>query len=419
MIAIEGAQVMTGGGWELTDVLIEDGIVAALGEGTGGARLVIDGTGLFVGPGFVDIHAHLRDPGQTWKEDMSSGTAAAARGGFVAIVAMPNTDPAVDSGEMVRRCRKRAADVAEVDVAFAGSLTLGRGGEEMAHLDDMYDEGVRLFTDDGDAVADAGLLRRILTYTSDRPDIVIAQHAEDPAISAGGHINDGAASQTLGIVGVPASAETSVIARDLELVAETGGRYHVQHLSTARGVELVRRAKQEGLRVTAEVTPHHLRFTEEDAMSLDPSFKMYPPLRTGEDRAALISALIDGTIDVVATDHAPHGAMEKDVPFEDAPRGVTGLETAFPVTLDALEGDIGALFDRMSVAPARIAGLASHGLPVQVGAPANLTLVDPSRRWVVEAFRSRSANSPFLGRELEGSVVATIVGGEVIYGVGS
>lgn len=417
MIVVNGARVLTSSGWRTCDVAVEGEKVVAVGEVAAGPdSVVIDGSGKVLGPAFVDLHTHLRDPGQTWKEDMLTGTRSAARGGFSAVLAMPNTEPSVDSGEMVRRCVGRAKDAGVVDVGVSGALSMGRAGEEMAHLDEMYDEGVRMFTDDGDTLADGGLLRRIMLYFSDRSDAVIAQHAEDRGIAGNGHMHEGAVSQTLGLVGLPASAEVAVIARDLAIVAETGARYHVQHISTEGGVALVRRAKEEGLKVTAEVAPHHLMLSEDDLGSLDPNMKMYPPLRSAADRDALVGALREGVIDAIATDHAPHTASEKDVPFEVAPRGVIGLETAFPVALAALDGDLDLVFDRMSTAPARIGRFEAHGRPVSVGSPANLVLLDPDQTWVADEFVSRSKNSPFSGQELKGRVVATIVNGGLVHG---
>jgi dihydroorotase len=419
MIVVSGARTLTSDGWQTCDVAVDGETVVAVGEvAPGPGDVVINGAGKVLGPGFVDLHTHLRDPGQTWKEDMETGTRSAARGGFTAVLAMPNTEPAVDTGEMVRRCLDRAAESGVVEVGFSGALSMGRSGEEMAHLDEMYAEGVRVFTDDGDTLADGGLLRRIMLYLSDRSDAVVAQHAEDRDIAGTGHMHEGARSQTLGLVGLPGSAEVAVIARDLALVAETGARYHVQHISTAGGVALVRRAKGEGLNVTAEVTPHHLMLSEDNLDTLDPNLKMYPPLRSAADREALVAGLRDGVIDAIATDHAPHTASEKDVPFEVAPRGVIGLETAFPAALAALDGDLDLVFARMSMAPARIGGFGAQGQAVSEGSPANLVLVDPDQSWVAGEFASRSQNSPFFGQELKGRVVATIVNGGLVYGGG-
>jgi dihydroorotase len=419
MIVISGARTLTSDGWQTCDVAIEGATVAAVGAvAPAPDDVVIDGAGKVLGPGFVDLHTHLRDPGQTWKEDMESGTRSAARGGFTAVLAMPNTEPAVDSGEMGRRCDSRATESGLVEVGFSGALSMGRAGEEMAHLDEMYEEGVRIFTDDGDTLADGGLLRRIMLYLGDRSDAVIAQHAEDRAIAGNGHMHEGARSQTLGLVGLPASAEVAVIARDLALVTETRARYHVQHISTAGAVALVRQAKDEGLNVTAEVTPHHLMLSEDNLDSLDSNMKMYPPLRSAADRQAVVDGLRDGVIDAIATDHAPHTPSEKDVPFEVAPRGVIGLETAFPVALAALDGNLDLVFDRMSIAPAKIGKFETQGQTVTEGTPANLVLLDLDQSWVADEFASRSKNSPFLGQDLKGRVVATIVNGSLVHGGG-
>lgn len=334
MTVIKGSQVLTSSGWVMCDLAIKDGKVSELGTlDPAPDRSVIDGTGMFLGPGFVDLHTHLRDPGQTRKEDIESGTRAAAEGGYTAVIAMPNTSPVVDNGSVVDYVRQKAASVGCVEVGVAGALTLGQQGEKMAHLDSMYEAGVRVFTDDGFSVEKAGLLLRAMEYLSDRDDVVVAQHAEDTSLAGGGHMHLGVNSDRFGINGLSSEAETVVIARDLILAEATGVAYHVQHVSTAEGVDLVRTAKARGIRVTAEVTPHHLVLDESSLVSLDPNFKMYPPLRGKRDREALRDGLFDGSIDAVATDHAPHTLREKDVPFELAPRGVIGLETAFPATL--------------------------------------------------------------------------------------
>ena len=278
---------------------------------------------------------------------------SAVAGGFTAVVAMPNTDPPIDNAKTVTEILERAAAVGLVDVVAAGALTRGREGLEMADFDSMYEAGARLFTDDGDAVADAGLLRRIMTYLRDLPGAIVAEHPEDVTLTRGGHLNEGVVSASRGIGGLPGVAEEVVVARDLALAEDTGSRVHIQHVSTERTVDLVRRAKQRGVAVTCEVTPHHLVLDEAAVADLDPNLKMYPPLRTAADRATLVAALEDGTVDVVATDHAPHATAEKDVPFEEAPRGVTGLETAASVVWGALKGDADLFFGRMSVSPAR------------------------------------------------------------------
>ncbi|HEY6629475.1 MAG TPA: dihydroorotase [Acidimicrobiia bacterium] len=416
MIYVRGARVWGPAGLTETDVVIDSDRVAEIGarDVPAGAR-VIEASGAILGPGLVDLHVHLRDPGQTWKEDIASASMAAVAGGFTAIVAMPNTDPPMDNAKTVNAVMERAAALGLVDIVAAGALTMGREGLEMADLDSMYEAGVRLFTDDGDTVADSGLLRRIMTYLRDFPGAVVAEHAEEVTLSRGGHVNEGIVSASRGIVGLPAVAEEVVVARDLALADDTGARIHIQHVSTRRSVDLMREAKRRGLAVTCEVTPHHLALDESAVASLDPNFKMYPPLRTAADREALVEALEDGTVDAIATDHAPHTVAEKDVPFEEAPRGVIGLETAASVGWAILKGDADLFFERMSVSPARIAGLERHGQPVERGSVANLVLFDPSRSWLPSGFHSKSANSPFAGAELKGMVVATIHNGSVVY----
>lgn len=414
MIVIRGGTVLTGEGLRHTDVTVTEGRVR-LGAGPADADTIIDARGMWVGPGLVDLHVHLREPGQEWKEDVASGSAAAATGGFTAVVAMPNTDPAIDMGHRARFVAEQGRRSGLCEVVPAGAITLGRLGLELAHLDELLEAGVRIFTDDGDTVTDAGLLRRAMEYLAAH-DAVIAQHAEDPGLAAGGHMHEGSVSSRLGMRGLPALAEETIVARDLALVELTGARYHVQHVSTAGTVELIRRARADGLPVTAEVTPHHLVFDHHSVESMDPDFKMYPPLRTEADVAELRKALEDGTIDAVATDHAPHADYEQEVPFEEAPRGVIGLETALAATLTAVELDQETFFRRMSLAPAAIAGLTDQGLPLTEGAAANLVVIDPGATWTPEHFVSRSQNSPFRGRSLTGRVIATVHNGRLVYG---
>lgn len=418
MILIRGGTVLTPDGPTLADVAVVGGVVVAVGPDLNGdAHRTIDASGCWVGPGLVDLHVHLREPGQEWKEDIVSGTQAAAAGGFTAIVAMPNTTPPIDTGHRAGYVADRADRIGSCRVAPAGAITSGRQGLELAHLDELVDAGVRLFTDDGHTVMDAGLLRRAMEYLSDR-GCVVAQHAEDPGLAAGGHMHEGSVSSKLGMGGLPALAEETVVGRDLALVELTGAAYHVQHVSTAGTVELIRGAKTAGLPVTAEVTPHHLTFDHHAVESMDPDFKMYPPLRTADDVAELRSALTEGTIDAVATDHAPHADYEQEVPFEEAPRGVIGLETAVGATLMATGLEQVRLFERMSVAPARIARLADQGLGVAVGNPASITVIDPILSWTPERFVSRSRNSPFRGRPLTGRAVATLHRGVLVHEVG-
>jgi dihydroorotase len=420
MIVVRNAHVLRSGGVEQTTVVIERDTIRALGEehAANGAK-TIDADGAWLGPGLVDLHVHFRDPGQTWKEDIESGARAAAAGGYTAVLAMPNTEPPIDGGDRARAVLERGRAIGALDLRVAGCLTRGRAGIEMADFDSMYAAGVRVFSDDGDAVPEAGLLHRIMRYMRDLPGALIAEHAEDRSLAGDGHLHDGVTAARHGIEGTPSLAEDVIVARDLEVAGATGARIHIQHVSTSGSVELIRRARDRGVDVTAEVTPHHLALDESALEQLDPDLKMYPPLRSGEDRAALVAALTEGLIDVVATDHAPHARAEKDVPFEEAPRGVIGLETAAAVVSTVLGRDQVAFFDRMSTAPARIAGLDRQGNAVEPGAPANLVLFAPERRWTPGAFTSKSKNSPFRGQELTGKVMATIYEGRVSYEDGS
>lgn len=412
-LLLRGGTVLGPDGPEPGDVLIEEGRVVAVGTGLQGTSQ-IDCTGSLVGPGFVDVHVHFREPGQEWKEDIESGSRAAAAGGFTAVVAMANTEPATDAGHLARHIRERGSEVGIVDVLPAGAITLGRRGERLAHLDELWKAGVRIFSDDGDSVQDAGVLRLAMEYIADLGGTV-AQHAEDVGLARGGHMHEGAVSSRLGMRGIPALAEEAIIARDLALAELTGVRYHVQHVTTAGAVELVRQAKRRNLPVTAEVTPHHLALDHSEVERMDSAFKMYPPLRSPVDVEAVREALQEGTIDMVATDHAPHAAAEKDVPFEEAPRGVIGLETAAAVVQTSVALEPVALFERLSVAPARLAHLADHGRWVEPGVAANFVVFDPDARWTPERFASRSENSPFQGRPLTGRVKATVHNGTVTY----
>lgn len=412
MIVIRDGDVLTPRGWVRTDVAVADGRVTAMGDivGTGAE---IDATGCLIGPGFVDLHTHLREPGQTWKEDIASGSRAAAAGGFTAITAMPNTDPAMDTPKVVEEVLEAAAGTC-VEVVASAALTLERAGATLVDFEKLHQIGVRLFTDDGDSVGDREVLAAAMRRIAELPGAFVAQHAEDRTRTTNGHIHEGDLSRRLGIGGLPADAESEVVRRDLELVADTGARYHCQHVSAQSTVELIRQAKASGLPVTAEVTPHHLSFDVTQLADLDPNFKMYPPLRDPDDREALVAALADGTIDAVATDHAPHLDEEKRAGFTEAPRGVIGLETAAAATWEAL-GDRDRLFEALSGAPARILGLGEHGAPVTDGGPANLVVFDPGQTWVPERFSSKSSNSPYLGATMTGRVIATIRRGEIIH----
>ena len=414
-LIIHGGTVVTPEGTRRADVAIDGGLVTGVGDDLGDAHTRIDATDSWVGPGLVDLHTHLREPGHEWKEDVASGSAAAAAGGYTAVIAMPNTDPVIDTGHVARFVRERGREVGLVDVIPAGCLTMGRAGETMAHIDELWDAGVRIFTDDGDAVANASVLRLVMEYIAQLGGVV-SQHAVDRDLSAAGFMHEGAVSSRLGMYGIPPEADEVVIARDLSLASATGVRYHVQHVSTAHSVELIAAAKARGVDVTAEVTPHHLMFTHEEVASTDPDFKMMPPLRAEADRTALVEGLRSGAIDIVATDHAPHAALEKEVPFEYAPYGVLGLEWAASVAASSAGLDIADFFDRMSSAPARIAGLEEHGSPVTVGAPANIVVFDPTIEWTPTATLSRSRNAPYLGRPLQGLVKATLLRGVITHG---
>jgi dihydroorotase len=411
-LAIRNGLVATPDGMIEVDLAIDGETVTEMGASVGDAQKVIDASGAWVGPGFVDLHTHMREPGQEWKEDIASGSLAAAHGGYTAVVAMPNTEPAIDNGPLARFVAGRGSEVGLVDVVPAGALTKGRAGETMAHIDEMWDAGVRIFTDDGDCVADASLLRTVMEYIAERGGVV-SQHAVDPSLSSAGHMHEGAVSSRLGMYGIPSEAEDIVIARDLALVALTGVRYHVQHVATRGGIALIHQAKAHGLWVTAEVTPHHLMFTENDVVDTDPDFKMMPPLRSKEDRTALIDGLRSGDIDAVATDHAPHTALEKEAPFEYSPNGVIGLEWGAAATHMAAGLGPMDLFDRMSVRPSNIAGLTDHGRLIEDGVRANLVAFDPTVVWVPTSSLSKSRNAPYLGRSLEGTVIATVHDGVV------
>lgn len=416
MIVIRGARVLRSTGVEETTVVVDGDKVRSVGvEPESNSARVIEAGGAWLGPGLVDLHVHLRDPGQTWKEDLETGSAAAVAGGFTAVVAMPNTEPPVDGGATASHLMSRAAAMGLLDVRAAGCLTKGRAGSEMADYDAMYEAGVRVFSDDGDAIPEAGLLRRIMAYLRDLPGALVAEHAEDRSLAGRGQLHEGMVSAGHGVEGLPGLAEDVIVARDLEVARATGGRVHIQHVSTANAVDLIRRAKEAGAAVSAEVTPHHLYLDEAALEDLDPNLKMYPPLRSASDRETLVEALREGVIDAVATDHAPHAPAEKAVPFEEAPRGVIGLETAAAVMATVLEGDQATFFERMSRAPARIAGLERQGNAVEPGSPANLVLFAPDVRWVPTRFASKSANSPFAGIELTGRVMATIYEGSINY----
>ena len=409
---IRGASIV---GATATDILIRDGVVAAVGRNAKAAGAeVVDAAGLVALPGLVDLHTHLREPGREDAETVETGSRAAALGGYTAVCAMANTDPVADTAGVVEQVWRLGQAAGLVDVQPVGAVTVGLAGERLAELGAMATSAaqVRIFSDDGHCVSDPRLMRRALEYVK-AFDGVIAQHAEEPRLTTGAQLHEGEVSARLGLTGWPAVAEEAIIARDALLAGHVGARLHVCHMSTAGSVEILRWAKQRGIRITAEVTPHHLLLTDTRAESYDPVFKVNPPLRTERDVAALRAALAEGVIDVVATDHAPHAVEDKECEWGYARPGMLGLETALSVvrSVGLSWEDIAA---RMSRVPARIARLDGHGLDPAPGVPANLTLVDPAATWTVEpaSLASRSRNTPYAGMKLPVRVVATFLRGE-------
>ncbi len=399
------------------DVLLDEGLISEIGSDLTGDR-VLEAAGCVLLPGLVDLHTHLREPGREDAETVETGTLAAALGGFTAVHAMANTDPVADTAGVVEQVWRLGQEAGHCDVAPVGAVTVGLGGEQMAELGTMADSvaRVRVFSDDGKCVSDASLMRRALEYVK-AFDGVIAQHAQEPRLTVGAQMNEGVTSSLLGLAGWPAVAEEAVIARDCLLAGHVGGRLHICHVSTAGSVELIRWAKGHGWDVTAEVTPHHLLLTDELARTYDPTYKVNPPLRTQRDIDALRQGLADGTIDCVATDHAPHALEDKETEWGAASPGMTGLETALSVVVQAMV-EPGRLTwrqvaTRMSETPARIGRLEGHGRPIAVGEPANLVVVDPAGRWTVDptATASRSRNTPFAGHDLPAKVRATFLRG--------
>ncbi len=401
------------------DVLIENGRIAEIGHGLAarGAQ-VIDARDCIVCPGLVDMHVHLRDPGQTHKEDLSSGTLAAVRGGVTSVACMANTDPPIDHPTVVEYVRSRAKQVGRARVYPVAAVTKGLRGEELSPIGSLAAAGVVALSDDGRPVMSAGLLRRAMAYAR-MFKLPIVSHCEDLTLSEGGVVNEGPIAAVLGLKGIPAIAEEVMVARDLLLAEDTGAHVHIAHVSTAGSVRLLREAKRRGVRVTAEVTPHHLALTEEALQGYDANFKVNPPLRSRGDVEALLEGLQDGTIDAIATDHAPHAIEEKLVEFDRAPFGVIGLETLLGVvfTVLVLPGHLSEVqaIRKLTVNPSRILGIPRGTL--SPGAEADIVIIDPQREWTVtpEGLASKSKNSPFLGWRLRGKAVTTIVGGEIVY----
>jgi dihydroorotase len=401
---------------QAADVRITNGRIVEIGRGLVAPRIV-DVKDLWIVPGLIDLHVHLREPGQEYKEDIETGTRAAAAGGFTTICCMPNTKPVNDQRAVTELIVRRSREVGSVRVRPIGAITHGLEGKLLADIADMKEAGIVAISDDGRPVMNSGLMRRAFEYAKTF-DLPVVQHAEDLDLSEGGAMNEGAVSTRIGIRGQPACAESAMVARDLEIVEWTGARYHVAHVSTARTVALVRDAKRRGLPVTCEVTPHHLALSDEACSHYDTRTKVMPPLRTAADQEALLEALADGTIDAIATDHAPHSPVEKDVEFECAAPGMLGLETALPIILDFVR--MGSLDDKRAIAaltggPARAFGLPGGNLAV--GAVADITVIDPERTLTLTAdsIASKSKNSPFLGQTLAGRAVITIYQGRVVY----
>jgi len=403
----------------ILDVRVDAGVVAQLGTNLEtNEHRVVDGDGLALAPAFIDPHVHLRTPGREDEETLATGTAAAAAGGYCAILAMPNTEPVVDSAAVLGSLTEAAQAEAEVPVGFLAAITRGQAGAELTEMAELADSGAAGFTDDGRPVVAPGLMRRALQYSS-VTGRRLALHCEEPTLSRAGQMHEGAVSAELGFAGYPSVAESLMVERDLALAGYEGQPLHLMHLSARESVEALSRAQVAGVAATGEVTPHHLCLTDEAVRSLDSNVKMNPPLRAEEDRQALIAGLRDGTIAAVATDHAPHARHEKQVPFEAAPFGVTGLETAFPALYTHLVEPgllkLETLLERMSAGPARAYGLAAPR--IAVGAPANLVLLDlkASRRVAEDDFRSRSANSWLIGETVKGQVRLTMAAGRVAH----
>ena len=413
-IVLRGGRVIDATGDRVADVVIVDGQIAAVGPDLSADR-ELDAVGCIVAPGLVDLHSHLREPGKEEAETVETGARGAALGGYTAVVAMPNTTPAIDSAAVVQQVIQLGR-TAVCNVYPSGAITVGRAGEQLAPIAEMAALGVRIFTDDGAGVQDNGIMRRAMEYASGL-GVTLAQHCEDDALCGGGHMHEGAWSARLGIPGQPSEAEELMVMRDIALCRLTGCTIHFQHLSTARSVEMVRQAIAAGLPVTAEVTPHHFTLTDASCQGYDPVFKVNPPLRTDADVAAVRVGMADGTVSAIATDHAPHAPETKELPFDQAPPGMLGLETALALALTELDLPIQQVLALLSWQPARIAGLGdTHGLPVAAGQPANLCVIDPDITWTVSgaSMASRSRNTPYEGRTVRGRVRHTILAGEPV-----
>jgi len=424
MLVIRGGRILdpASGLDEVSDLILENGRVRAVGRDIAGKFIqertaVVDAAGKWVVPGFVDLHVHFREPGQEYKETIVSGLQAAAAGGFTAVCAMPNTRPVNDTRAITEMMVSRGRENAGVRLFPIAAITKGSAGEHLTEMGDLREAGALGVSDDGKCVMNAAVMRRAMEYAGTF-DLLVSQHCEDHDLTAGAQMHEGLISTRLGLAGWPRAAEDVIVARDLILAELTGARYHVAHVSSLGAIRLLREAKARGLKVSAEVTPHHLSLTDEAVLGYNTACKVNPPLREDEDREALQEALRDGTIDCIATDHAPHSSVEKDCEFAEASPGMIGLEPALPLLLELVRS--GALtplrlVETLATAPARLAKI--EGGSLRVGDRADLALIDPNLRWTLEpnALRSRSSNSPFLGKEMQGAVLMTLVEGRTIY----
>ncbi len=429
-VAVRGGTVVDATGSRRAEVFVDDGRVVAVVEGTGPGNTqtqdldgytTLDASGCVVAPGLVDLHSHLRQPGREDAETVETGARGAALGGFTAVVAMPNTDPAADCAAVVREVQELAAGAC-CDVYPSAAITVGRRGVELSPMAELVRLGVRVFTDDGRGVQDAAVMRRALEYASGLDHlaggrrVVLAQHCEVEELSSGGCMHEGAWSSRLGLEGQPSEAEELMVMRDIALARLTDSRVHFQHLSTAGSVAMVRDAKEAGLPVTAEAAPHHFTLTDACCADYDTVFKVHPPLRTPHDVAAVRAGLADGTIDAIATDHAPHTSADKERPFDSAPPGMLGLETALALALTELDLPIERVLALLSWQPAAIAGIEGHGGPIVAGAPANLCVIDAGHTWKVSgaAMAGPSRNTPYEGRTLKGRARHTLLAGDPV-----
>ena len=414
-IVIKGGTILDQRGEQVGDVRIEGGVITEVGPSLTGDR-VLDASGCMVSPGFVDLHVHLREPGREESETVETGSRAAALGGFTAVVAMPNTEPPHDSVSVVQMVRRLGEQAGLCEVLPSGCITIGRAGEVLAPMAELAAAGVHIFTDDGTGVQDPLLMRRALEYAKSL-GILLAQHCEVSRLTEGAVMHEGGCCSRLGVPGWPSVAEELMVVRDIELSRLTGAPIHFLHLSTAKSVDLVRAAKAEGLLVTAEAAPHHFTLTDELLSGFDPIFKVNPPLRELTDVIAVRQGLADGTIDAIATDHAPHPPELKEMPLDQAPPGMLGLETSLALSITELGLPLQQVVGLLSWKPAAIAGVAErHGRALEVGAPANITVFDPNLAWTVSssALASKSRNTPYAGRSVRGKVRHTVFGGNPV-----